>query len=133
MDAALPRYEGPLFRTPDQNAEPLIHTKGSAETKTPKRNGATKLPKALTWTACQAVRLSLDGKQIEMRSFPFWALSLEAARLELVAMLKAKGSTEMPYTDIYQFGELNQVSGKMSKMKIQAGPKKINIETGKKS
>jgi len=48
-------------------------------------------------------------------------------------MLKAKGSTEMPYTDIYQFGELNQVSGKMSKMKIQAGPKKINIETGKKS
>lgn len=78
--------------------------------------------------ACQAVRLSLDGQTVELRSFPFWALSLEAARLDLMRMVKEKGRTEMPYTHIFQYGILNQVHGKKSRMKIHMGPKSISLE-----
>lgn len=129
MDAAISRNEGPLFRTANQNPEPTFHTRGQPETKAPKRPGATKLPTKLTWFACQAVRLSLDGKQIELRSFPFFALSLEHARSEILSLNKT--NEPCPYTDIFQYAALHQESGKHPKMKLEAT--KINIETGRRS
>jgi len=74
------------------------------------------------------VRLNLKG-EIESRSFPFFALSLEHARQELIAMQKHSGN--MPFTDIFQYGALYEKQKKYPLFKKE--DKKINIETGKKS
>ena len=126
MDSQILELESEKIAPTNTNPNKTIHTNGHAETKAPQLGRAKKLPRELTWFACQAVRLSADGKTIELRSFPFFALSLEHARRELLEMQKA--GHQQPYTDIYQFAALNQAAGKMAKCKLEAN--KINILTG---
>ena len=127
MGTAIPRHE---VQNNERQSETnkSFHLDGHTETAPPKRGRTTKLPRELKWFACQAVKVSLDGSYIELRSFPFWALSLAHARSEILAATQKDGC---PYTDIYQFAVLNEKAGQKAKCKIEAN--KINILTGKKS
>jgi len=129
METTLFDTKSEIYAGKNETTNKVFHTGGTTETKAPKRNGATTMPKELKWFACQAIRISLDGKEIERRSFPFFALSLEHARQELIGMKKA--GHEMPFNEIWQYSCLNQQEKKFPKMKLEAS--KINIETGKKS
>lgn len=79
----------------------------------------------------QAVRISITGNEIELRSFPFFALSLEHARQQIIELTKTSKDRVCPYTDIYQYASLKQEASKHTKCKLEKD--KINIITGKKS
>ena len=103
-----------------------VHANGNTETAPPKHGRTTELPRTLTWFACQAVRLDPEGV-IELRSFPFFALSLEHARVQLAEVTQKEGC---PYTHIFQYAFLYQESKKHTKCKLEKNS--INIQTGKK-
>lgn len=128
MGTAVHQRQGTLFSNTNENPNTGVHTTGKPETKAPQRPGAKKLPTKVTWIACQAVRYSLDGKRIEFRSFPFWALSLEHARSEMIEMAKQEGGKSM-VTHVISFGEYTETM-QHHKMKVIKG--QINIETGAK-
>lgn len=74
------------------------------------------------------MRYSIDGKTIEFRSFPFWALSLEHARSEMVEMAKKEGGKSV-VTHVITFGEYTETM-QNHKMRVIKG--QINISTGEK-
>lgn len=125
MDPSLLSLEGEHYTRP-QSTDPAVHTSGHTETTPPKRGSTKKLPRELTWFACQAVKLDLEGK-VRLRSFPFYAFSLEHARKELLEATRQEGC---PYTHIFQYGALNQKSGHLSTFKMEKAS--INILTGDK-
>lgn len=82
----------------------------------------------MKWYAMQAVALDEYG-DVKFRTFPFWALSLEAARLDLIEMEKTQPSP-ITLTHIFQYGALHQKAGKVAKFNGEKNA--IVIATGRK-
>jgi len=133
MDSALHQRESePFALTADRtkrtaNTDMGVHPRADVAPARLERPSKAKLPRELTWFAVQAVNLDPDNGSIQLRSFPFWTMSLEMARMELLEMGK-KDPHGCPYTHIFQYAALHQASGKMSKCKLEKSM--INIGTG---
>lgn len=130
LETTLPNGPSKLETKKNQNTDTPFHLRGESIPKAPKRPGETKKYNELKWICCQAVRFSLEDKhKVEFRSFPFWAFSLEHARLQLIEMSKERGEP-LQFDSIYQYGVLNQTAGKLSVFK---GEKlRIDMVTGRK-
>lgn len=125
-----PEIPGIIFKptAPKEPTDEGFHLRLEAGPTAPERTRKNTLPRILNWVACQAVRFDSTNKYIDLRSFPFWALSIEHARRDLLEMAKVE---KQPYTHIYVLATLTEKQNKPARIskKLQC----MNIKTGGKT